>query len=577
MRVLEDGRSLSAVEIKELRPGLQVVVAMNPGPSFAVQNSKGISRYDYLVQALGTWAKNRQGTTLDDWSLLTTGGPEASHVSDSMDWFSAVMTETLNAREITPSLDTLFQAVNLAADPTPRPGMGRAVLFITPPIEGQIGISLENLAAQAQQQGVRIFIWLISPVGAPLTEAGEHLAELANQTGGQLAVFSGEEDIPDPEVYLESLRSIYFLAYDSHITGSGAHELVVEIQTGDGPLTTNTQVFDLDIQPPNPAFISPALEIRRKPPEAQAALEGEISTEAFDPQEHALEVLVDFPDGRMRPLASTSLFVDGVLVAENHEPPFNQFTWDLRAYNNSGPHLLRVEARDSLGLTGSSIETVVNIIVENPEQSVWNSLYRHRPILTVLSVLLAGAVLFLVLLVGGRIRPLTLGVPQRRRRKSDPVTQPVQVRHEPASRRLPNWVNRLQWPQRHVASKAYAFLARITETETAPSVTPIPITAQEVTLGSNTDLATLVLNDASVEALHARLIRKDDGSFRLADEGSVAGTWINYTPVSQEGTQLEHGDLIHIGRVGFRFTLRQPGQVRKPVVTLEEPHKEARP
>jgi pSer/pThr/pTyr-binding forkhead associated (FHA) protein len=65
-------------------------------------------------------------------------------------------------------------------------------------------------------------------------------------------------------------------------------------------------------------------------------------------------------------------------------------------------------------------------------------------------------------------------------------------------------------------------------------------------------------------------VRKEDGSFRLVDEGSVAGTWVNYSSVSSDGVTLEHGDLIHIGRVNFRFTQRDPLRQRKPVITKEE-------
>jgi predicted component of type VI protein secretion system len=74
-----------------------------------------------------------------------------------------------------------------------------------------------------------------------------------------------------------------------------------------------------------------------------------------------------------------------------------------------------------------------------------------------------------------------------------------------------------------------------------------------------------------VEGLHARLIRKEDGSFWLSDQGSVAGTWINYCPVPTEGAPVEHGDLLNIGRIGFRFTQREPHHPRKPVVVLLEP------
>jgi hypothetical protein len=82
--------------------------------------------------------------------------------------------------------------------------------------------------------------------------------------------------------------------------------------------------------------------------------------------------------------------------------------------------------------------------------------------------------------------------------------------------------------------------------------------------------ASVVLDDPSVEGLHARLLREVDGSLRLRDEGSVAGTWVNFLPVAEGGQVLQHGDLIHFGRVGFRFTQRDPVRTVKPVITCLE-------
>ena len=104
--------------------------------------------------------------------------------------------------------------------------------------------------------------------------------------------------------------------------------------------------------------------------------------------------------------------------------------------------------------------------------------------------------------------------------------------------------------------------------ETAASA-PIPITSDDLPIGSDPNQAILVLDDPSIEELHAHLRRSEDSTFRLADEDTIAGTWINYTPVSNEGTKLEHGDLIHIGRVGFRFSMRDTSRIRKPIVTPE--------
>lgn len=133
------------------------------------------------------------------------------------------------------------------------------------------------------------------------------------------------------------------------------------------------------------------------------------------------------------------------------------------------------------------------------------------------------------------------------------------------------WLERLSWPQRRPAQKAYATLLPLSDSNEAERSPAIPISSLEIIFGSDPSRVTQILKDASVEGLHARLCRDENGVFRLSDEGSTAGTWVNFTPVSQEGTWLEHGDLIHFGRIGYRFMLREPGRGRKPVVKPGEP------
>jgi pSer/pThr/pTyr-binding forkhead associated (FHA) protein len=116
-----------------------------------------------------------------------------------------------------------------------------------------------------------------------------------------------------------------------------------------------------------------------------------------------------------------------------------------------------------------------------------------------------------------------------------------------------------------------AFLTPISESGEANSSPPISIALDEITFGSDPSQVSQVIDDTSVEGAHARLQRMEAGEFRLFDLGSVAGTWINYMPVSKDGALLEHGDLIHIGRVGFRFTLRDPGRIRRPVIIPQGP------
>ena len=390
---------------------------------------------------------------------------------------------------------------------------------------------------------------------------------MAERTGGEFHIFTGNNQLPDPENYLNFLRNTYLLEYQSKVRESGEHKFYAEIKTPFGTLTTPPQKFEISIQKPDPAFILPPLEIIRRPPSEDKTLPtSDISVRDYTPSSYDIHILVSFPDERIRPIKRTSLYVNDKIVDENTEPPFEQFTWDLSKYSSNASYRLRVEAEDSLGLVGSSIETMVQVSIEHPKASPWAWVYDNVPVLSVLTILIAGAVLFLVLVLGGRIKPRSIGIRLKRsRRETDPVTQAVQVTEEP-THRFPKWVNRFHWPQRQAKGKTPAFLSRISESDLSELATPIPITEKITTIGNDPDRATLVINDPSVEPLHARLILQSDGSYFIFDEDTIAGTWINYTPVSKEGTTIEHGDLLHIGQISFRFTIHNPTRVRKPVV-----------
>ncbi len=570
LRVIEDERALYPTELDELRSGAQLVLAISPGQTFTVRNSQGTSRFNAIINHLDAWADTRMGSTIDDLSVITPGGVESSHIDNPARWLAALQASGVETENATPDLSVLSRAVEVAGDPAARPGMGRAVLLVCAPFEGELEVPIQNIATLASQMDTRIFIWLIAPPAAPVNAATQQLLSLADLTGGQSFTFSGEESLPDLETYLEPLRSIYQLTYTSKMKSGASHQVQIEIDTSEGTIGSNIQLFNLDIQPPNPMFVSPPLEIKRVPAPEPVSSGVEETAANYMPDSQSLQILVDFPDGLTRPIERTSLYVNGELVAENTQPPFDQFTWEFTDLPPSGSHSLRVEAQDSLGLTGNSIETIIQVNSQRPTINIWSLLTRNAPTITVLIVLMAGAVLLLVLILGGRITPGALRIRQRIRRYSDPVTQPVIANKDAEPKRLPGWANRLQWPTRRVKPQVFAYLQLISDDSETTKTKPIPISTDEITIGKDPILATLVLDDLSVEGLHARLMRQDDHNFWLVDEGSVAGTWINYTPISPEGAALQHGDLIHFGRVGFRYTLRKPTQIRKPVIIISE-------
>jgi pSer/pThr/pTyr-binding forkhead associated (FHA) protein len=570
VRLQEDGVNVPLTEFHQLHPGVQFVTVFNPGRSFALRNSQGVSRYQHLIGAISDWAWRRMGSSIDDLSLLVADGQQISHINDPQVFLQELEQIDLEIeRDLQPNLDILSSAIDLAADQPARLGMGQAILFITPPLEDGAEQPIADLIARANQHNVRIFIWMVASEGSYPVKAEEELRLLAESTGGTLFLFTGTNLLPDLEDNFGSLRNGYYLEYISKVRDSGIHSIIASIRTPFGELETPAQTFEIVIQPPDPAFISPPLEIVRRPSSEQIDdVKDDVPLEAYSPTQQEFEILVSFPDEMMRPLSRTTLLVDGEVVDENHEPPFEKLTWDIREQTTDSSHLITVEAEDSLGLVGKSIESLIQVSILVPEVSPWSWVYSNTPLLTGLIVLLAGAVLFLVLVLGGRIRPASFQRFRRSHRISDPVTQSVQVDQPTSSRRLPQWVNRLHWPRRAAETKDLAFLSRITESDDEATPTPIPITEDEVTIGSSPVQSMLVLDDPAVAPLHARLTKDADSCFYIKDEGTVAGTWLNYLPIQDEKSLVEHGDLIHIGRIGFRFTKRDPKHVRKPTITI---------
>jgi pSer/pThr/pTyr-binding forkhead associated (FHA) protein len=50
----------------------------------------------------------------------------------------------------------------------------------------------------------------------------------------------------------------------------------------------------------------------------------------------------------------------------------------------------------------------------------------------------------------------------------------------------------------------------------------------------------------------------------LLDQNSTAGTWVNYEALTDKPQGLQHGDIIHLGQLSYRFMLRKPPEKPKP-------------
>jgi hypothetical protein len=564
IEIVEDGQVLRPEQVEMIETGLQVILALNTSPALASKTS-GVPEYERLQQALLQWAGAQKASGLDDYSLATPTGLFLIRSKDPQEFHQALAEYQPDLVSLQPSLNSLAEALDLATDPLDNPLARRAILYVTPPLPGNNDKSLADLATRARGIGVRVNVWLLTPAAPADPAAPDPLQHVAEATGGKFFQVAPANPLPEIEPLFASLRQTYRIQYTSKIDDSGPHNLSVNVRQGASLLASTAQRFDLAVQPPNPIFLDPPAVVQRswRTPEAKDA------SPYLDPQEIDLQILIEFPDQHPREITATRLYMNGKLVDENTTAPFDRFTWPVQALTTPSSLLLRAEAVDGLGLSGSSPEIPVEILVDQPARTSLVERISQRGVIAIAAIVVSGMALGLVLAFTSSKR-----IGRWRRRQSDrrlskdPLTQPVSIRPTPARKDASRPRKEREqgsplipiWP-RQASQTGPARLVILDENEQPVTGGSIPLARQEMTFGSDPQRATQVLNSPTVDSLHARLSRTPEGEFILSDQNSIAGTWINYAPVTAGGARLEHGDLIHIGKVMFRFEITDPARI----------------
>lgn len=566
--VIENGQPLPVDSLNEIAIPLQLVVSVNQGLPLDARNANGISRFERVAQVLAQWAQSRPADLPDDLSLVSQAGPVINH-ANAADFVVGLGGFRPDMRAAKANLQSLVTALDVVSAQTPRIGMKRAVLFITPQMEDPaLASSLEPIIQRAVENDIRVFVWYVDANTTFTTTSAAVFNNLAIQTGGSMFQYSGEERFPDPEAYFSALRRIYMLGYTSRINTSGEHVVSVKVDAPFGVINSNEQNFNLTIEPPNPFMVAPALQITR-----QAPADDPFNTELLLPETQEIEIIVEFPDKHPRPLTRTTLYVDGVIADENTADPFDVFTWDLTVYSTSGEHQVKVEAVDVLGLSKTSLPVPVTVTVVKPPSGFSAFLAKYRTAITFGSIILAGLVLFFILL-SGRVRIPTLRrLREERRAQNDPLTQPIKTLTKdpvPASAPVKTQKRRAQPKKTETDKKsgeeAGASFVRLNPDGQFATAAPIPLSEKEIVFGTDPVQCTHILDDPSVSPVHARIRLTDDGGYLLQDNNSVAGTWVNYEPVQRDGYRLAHGDMVNFGQLTYRFMLKTPPPSQPPKI-----------
>lgn len=543
VQILEDGVPQPLQQLRSVQLGLRVILVISPSEAFNIRDAQAKTRFDHVREAINAWAGALPGNSD---TLLTLVTPEGTLVNDGVvtEWRNALQAYEPPRGSSTPSTQGFAQALSLAAQPAAEDGGGSVIWWVTAtPSQDELASATE-WQTQLDELGVPLVVWQVDSPSLFENEASQALQALATGSGGQRVTFSGPEELPSPEASFTPLRSAYFFQYSSQLRRSGDHELLVQIQ-GESLAASQPVTVTLDIQPPNPILVSPPARIERGP-------------SADDPQQlspfsQPIELVVEFPDGFERNLVRSSLYVNDELVAQNTTAPFNHFAWDLKPYVESQQVFLRAEVQDELGLVGESTEIPIEFNVMAPASWFQALLSRAGTLLVFSVVLIAGGAFFLVMVLSGRLDPARLNRIFRRDRTARvarPVIDPLSdspLGLEPVRSTIPAGLG-------SEAQPSLAFLQRLAMQDPNRPVQMQPLSGEELLIGSGPNCS-FILSEPSVDKQHARLSLNENDEFHIADLGSHAGTWVNYAPVSIEGSHLQDGDIVHIGRVAFRFLI----------------------
>jgi hypothetical protein len=567
VQVLEDNTALPIDSLDLLHPGVDFVLAFNVGPEMANYYAE-VMRFKNLQKTMLDWAAKQSISSKDTYGFTTNTGIQISQLTSPQDWAAKVKSFQPDLYKTQSDTTALSAALDMVAGIHTDASTKKAVLLITTLPPANQTAALKDLTSRATSLNVRVFVWLVAPAAAVNTDQGKALQDLTTQTNGAFFQFTGPEKLPDPEGYLAPLRNEYRLIFHSAAGKSGDHTIQLKVERSNLSLASSNLTYSVDVAAPNPIFLQPPDHLSLQWVDQSGQDEPVLTPSTFP-----VKVLIEFPDKHERTLKALRVYINNKLAVEKTQPPFDSIDVPTTSITTSGQVQLRLEIEDALGFTAHSIDLPLDVKVGPKPYHFFKELFKVVPwqaVVITLAVLAAGGVLAFFLLRGSKRTPWAREEEEKRREFLDPVTQPVLIQQESLRKPVPAGMERPSWPRTESGSAAPARLVRLEEGNLKPIPgSAIPILRREVTFGSDARLASSVLDSPSVQGLHARLYQDDQGGYYLADAGSIAGTWVNYTPISTKGVHLEHGDLIHFGRVIFRFELAHPPMEQLPKVEIQ--------
>ena len=533
----ENGVPIPEATTSGVATGVDLVFVVDANVDFLLaDDGSGLTRRDKVAETIARFADGAMNDTgLDRVSVIV---PDTARLEPTFLVQDATQPDELiapvAAYDAAPPADQPLRATPLQAMLTAAidhlaaqegDGRFRAVLLYSDGARLDRQLDAPALAAAAQAAGVPIFAAVLGADASPQELA--NVGALTEPTNGQ-TIHMPTPEAADPLYELFAAQGTQIeLAYRSALGQDGAQQVAVNLGN-----VRDAATFEL-------ALAAPEVTLDAPPSVQRAGSAADTPLPLLQPATQPLTAVVRWPDGRRSDLTEVAFLVDGVAQPQAAPPMADagsriQLVWDISG-RDAGTYQLSVAVTDELGFQATSAPVAVTIVIDRPSPPTPTPAPTPPPAPAAperAPTALLGPVLLLALAGGALLWAA------RRARRPRPAPQAPSAPPPPPAPR-----------EGHVAVLEWA------DGKTAP----IELPADNVTLGREADAVDVVVDGPGVSRLHARIRRDDAGAYWLYDEGSAAGTFLNYEQLGLAPRPLQHGDVVQLGRVTLRFRLELAG------------------
>jgi pSer/pThr/pTyr-binding forkhead associated (FHA) protein len=423
-----------------------------------------------------------------------------------------------------------------------------------------------DVPRRAAELGIPIHTVILDnqSLSAPDKEEGrQYLTQIATGTGALSTTLATIDDLRPIWDQIAAFREQMTIQYTADDVAGGDYSVEVSLRNNPAVQDVTTVTF--------PAG-APSIVIEL-PPESRSLTLANLD----QPVPLSFSTTLSWLDGVDRNIEKAQLLVNGLLVQDIDPGDVDRFDVEL-ANLRFGANQVQIAIVDDQGGRATSPEITLTIeqgeVTEIPEEiaprglagRIWQRISGFAIVIGGCFLIVFLLVLIIGIAVAGRHNPLIrrLGLPNLLRRVPFLRTYFQDVysvqRKVSSAKRTQKQAHRYSSDVggRRSASKKggkpSAFLEVLESTSAGPS--RIDLDEVEVRLGRSSNQADIVFkNDGTVSRLHAT-IAQEGSEYRLYDEQSTSGTWVNEQRVPEYGLQLVDGDEIRLGAVRLRF--RQP-------------------